>query len=120
MNGKIDMKNKIQINDLPTYYWKGFKDFVVYKKYYESDSVVSIYIKPKDGSKITLPKPGQFVGIRFNNLIRLYNISCIPNTDFYRLTIDLIENGKMSNYISNTIQIGDTIECTVPKGKVLM
>ncbi|MGL5821229.1 MAG: FAD-binding oxidoreductase [Sarcina sp.] len=112
------------MNDLNSGEWQGFKDFTVYKKVFETKNIISIYLKPIDGSKVYKHKAGQFIGIKMKtenkeiaSLVRLYSISSIPNNEFYILTIKVVEDGRMTNYIKDYLHEGDEILVTMPKGK---
>lgn len=103
--------------------WKGFKDFTVKKKVIESEEIFTLYLEPTDGRKVVLPKAGQFIGIKVKSedeemkkVIRMYSLSMKPNEDYYRVSIKLVEGGKMTNYLLNNINEGDILEVTPPKG----
>lgn len=106
--------------------WDGFKDFTIVNKVEESDIITSFYLKPADGSALPSFKPGQYITIRlsipgetflFN---RQYSLSQSPGKDTYRISVkkenEINPNGKVSVYLHETIQIGDTIEVTAPAG----
>lgn len=103
--------------------WKGFKDFIVKKKVMENKDIFTLYLEPKDGTKVAMPKAGQFIGIKLKTedealkkVIRMYSLSMKPNEDYYRVTIKLVEDGRMTNYLLNNINEGDLLEITSPKG----
>lgn len=106
--------------------WDGFKDFTIVNKVEESDVITSFYLKPADGSGLPSFKPGQYITIRlsipgetylFN---RQYSLSQSPGQDTYRISVkkenEMNPNGKVSVYLHEAIQIGDTIEVTAPAG----
>lgn len=106
--------------------WDGFKDFTIVNKVEESDVITSFYLKPADGSDLPSFKPGQYITIRlsipgetylFN---RQYSLSQSPGQDTYRISVkkenEMNPNGKVSVYLHEAIQIGDTIEVTAPAG----
>ena len=103
--------------------WKGFKDFKVYKKVKESGEIFSLYIKPVDGTSVIEHKAGQFIGIKvktdaenMKKVIRMYSLSSVPSEEFYRVTIKLVEDGRMTNYLNDNINVGDIIEVMAPRG----
>ena len=119
-NGSITNMTKVEP-------WKGFKDFVVKKKVMENDDIFSLYLEPSDGSKVALPKAGQFIGIKIKTedeamkkVIRMYSLSMKPNEDYYRVSIKVVEGGKMTNYLLNNINEGDVLEVTAPKGAFVL
>jgi ring-1,2-phenylacetyl-CoA epoxidase subunit PaaE len=51
-------------------------------------------------------------------LYRTFSISSIPNTDtFLTLTIKKIKGGKVTNYLAENLQVGDSLEVTAPSGQ---
>lgn len=106
--------------------WNGFKDFTIVNKVEESDVITSFYLKPADGAGLPSFKPGQYITIRlsipgetylFN---RQYSLSQSPGQDTYRISVkkenEMNPNGKVSVYLHEAIQIGDSIEVTAPAG----
>ena len=106
--------------------WDGFKDFTIVNKVEESDVITSFYLKPADGAGLPSFKPGQYITIRlsipgetylFN---RQYSLSQSPGQDTYRISVkkenEMNPNGKVSVYLHEAIEIGDTIEVTAPAG----
>ena len=106
--------------------WMDFKDFTVVKKEQESNVITSFYLKPADGSGVTTFVPGQYLTVRVNIpgeeylLNRQYSLSCAPGHDYYRISVkkekDFEPNGKVSNYLHDHVQVGDTIEISAPSG----
>lgn len=103
--------------------WKGFRDFYIEKKVYESKDIISLYLKPKDNLGLADIKAGQFIGVKIKNAdekmkkaVRLYSISSKPNENHYRITIKIVEGGMITNYIDKIIKVGDILEVTTPKG----
>lgn len=65
---------------------------------------------------------GQHLTIKVNingkTLYRTFSISSIPNTDnFLTLTIKRIKGGIVTNYLSDNLKAGDTLEATAPSGQ---
>ncbi len=103
--------------------WKGFKDFVVYKKVMENAEVSSLYLKPVDGEKVVLPKGGQFITIKINSgdekydVVRSYSLSNKPNNDYYKITVRKVEDGRASVYLTNVVEEGDVVGVRPPAGR---
>ncbi|WP_297518407.1 FAD-binding oxidoreductase [uncultured Clostridium sp.] len=112
------------LNDVQV--WKGFKDFVVDKKVMENADISSLYLKPVDGQKVVLPKAGQFVPLKINSgnerydVVRAYSLSNKPNTEFYKVTIRKVEDGRASVYLTDIVQEGDIIGVRPPAGKFFL
>ena len=108
--------------------WKTFKDFTIVDKVVESDVITSLYLKPEDGQTLPSYKPGQYISIRVNipgaeyTLLRQYSLSqAVTKTgDLYRISVkredEFNPNGVVSVYLHNKVNIGDTIEVSVPAG----
>ncbi|MEK5521778.1 NO-inducible flavohemoprotein [Heyndrickxia sp. FSL W8-0423] len=106
--------------------WVDFKDFTVVKKEQESNVITSFYLQPKDGSGVTTYEPGQYLTIRVKipgeeyTLNRQYSLSCAPGHDYYRISVkkekDFDPNGKVSNYLHDHVNEGDTVEVSAPSG----
>lgn len=108
--------------------WKTFKDFTIADKVKESDVITSFYLKPVDGKKLPSYKAGQYITVRFKipgeeyTLNRQYSLSQAESetADVYRISVkredELNPNGKVSVHLHNTLDVGDTIEVSVPAG----
>lgn len=106
--------------------FKEFKDFKIVNKVAESDIITSFYLQPADGSGVPTFLPGQYITVRltipgeiylFN---RQYSLSQAPNQDTFRISVkkenEMNPNGKVSVFLHETIQIGDTLEVSAPAG----
>ncbi|MFC0474583.1 NO-inducible flavohemoprotein [Robertmurraya beringensis] len=113
--------------------WNDFRDFTVAKKVKESEVITSFYLQPKDGKEIPTFTPGQYISIRVKiageeyTHIRQYSLSDSPEKEYYRISVkketsssEHIPNGKVSTYLHDTIQEGDTLEVTAPAGDFVL
>lgn len=106
--------------------WADFKDFIVADRVQESDVITSFYLKPADGSAIPLYSPGQYITVRVRipretyTLNRQYSLSVAPSHEYFRISvkkeIDFEPNGKVSNYLHQSIFKGDRLEVSAPAG----
>lgn len=106
--------------------WRTFKEFVIADKIVESDVITSFYLKPADGKKLPSYKPGQYITIRLNipgeeyTLNRQYSLSQAETGEHYRISVkredELNPNGKVSVFLHNEMEIGDTVEVSAPAG----
>jgi len=106
--------------------WMDFKEFEVVKKEKESNVITSFYLKPKDGKGVTTFIPGQYITVKVKIptetyiLNRQYSLSCAPGHDYFRISVkreaDHDPNGKVSNYLHDFINEGDTLEISAPAG----
>lgn len=106
--------------------WEGFKTFKVVNKVRESDVITSFYFEPTDGSHLPKSKPGQYVTIRVNiagenyQLNRQYSLSGNQSEQAYRISVKKEFNGKVSNWLHDHVQIGDTLEVSAPAGEFIL
>ncbi len=107
-----------------------FQSYEVIGRVEESDQVVSLYLKPTSGS---LPKfmAGQFLTIKMpmlkddrgREIVRTYTISNAPNEGSYRVSVkridgdDQFEDGIVSNYLHDSVSVGDRLEAKAPQGE---
>lgn len=86
----------------------------------ETADAVSIYLTEEDGSPIEF-KPGQFlsvdVAVEGETLRRAYSLAnaCLPGVPVH-ITVKRMPNGRVSNYLNDTIQTGDTLWVLGPSG----
>lgn len=105
--------------------WDGFRDFKISRIEKEAENVKSVYFRPADGGKIAVPKRGQYVCIRFKlpdsetEKSREYSLSQYPSSDEYRISVRLVENGQISPFIHNSLQVGSTIRVSPPAGQFI-
>ena len=107
--------------------WSGFKSFTVVDKVSESAIITSFYLKPADGSEVPNFLPGQYVTVRMKIegeeylLNRQYSLSAAPGKGYFRISVKRERplnspEGKVSNYLHQSVKIGDSIELTAPAG----
>lgn len=106
--------------------WRTFKDFTIADKVIESDVITSFYLKPVDGQLLPSYKPGQYITVRLSipgeeyTLNRQYSLSQAETGDLYRISVkredEFDPNGKVSTYLHNSMNTGDTLEVSVPAG----
>lgn len=106
--------------------WRLFKPFKVINKVQESDLVTSFYLAPIDGSKLPAYEAGQYIGVRLQMpgeqylMNRQYTVSQPSGSNEYKISVkrenDTTPNGKVSNYLHDQIQIGDTFDVSAPAG----
>lgn len=106
--------------------WRGYRPFVVQNKVQESDDVVSIYMAPKDGKPLAPGKPGQYIGLKLDDVEefkkfegsvrREYSLSDISDRKCFRISVKHIPGGVASGYIHKHLKVGDTVEITPPAG----
>ncbi len=85
-----------------------------------NDSVSISFDIPTDLNEVFKYKSGQYITIKLpingEENRRAYSISSFPNENYLTITVKKVDDGKVSNYINNNLQIGDNIEVMPPLG----
>lgn len=67
---------------------------------------------------------GQYVNIKAvingEEIRRSYSISSSPKSNELRVVVKAVENGVFSNYVTQQLQVGNTLEIAVPEGKFVL
>ncbi len=107
-----------------------FQSYIVIGKVQESEKVVSIYLKPNEGSAPSF-KAGQFITLKIpeltddrgNEVVRTYTVSNAPHEGSYRISIKRLSgnedsslNGMASNYLHDEVFLGDLLQVKAPQG----
>lgn len=103
--------------------WNGFRELTLVEKTIECESITSFYFKAKDGGKLFVHQPGQFLPFKiktedpkYKDVIRTYSLSNYPNEHVYRISVKKIEGGLISTYLHENLNVGDSIEAMIPTG----
>lgn len=96
-------------------------------KYFETPDTISIKLAPLECQPAAANpvafdfKPGQFItiGVEIAQKIefRAYSLSSVPEESHLQLTIKRVEAGKVSNYLIDTLQVGDVLLALAPNGE---
>ncbi|MGI9894155.1 FAD-binding oxidoreductase [Vibrio natriegens] len=90
-------------------------------KYFETHDTVSIKLAELTESLLFQFKPGQFInlGVEIDGKLefRAYSISSVNEDDHLQLTIKRVAGGKVSNYIVDSLLLGDTVQALPPAGE---
>ncbi len=83
-------------------------------KYFETDDTVSICLAELSESQLFQFKAGQFItlGVEIEGkwVFRAYSLSSLSGEDYLQLTIKRVEGGLVSNYIFESLLLGDTVQ----------
>jgi nitric oxide dioxygenase len=102
--------------------WSGLRDFVLIEKTPESAIITSFVFAPVDGGKVVAYKPGQYIGIYVRSEqfeeqeIRQYSLSSAVQADRYRISVKREAKGKVSSFLHDHLQEGDTVQLVPPAG----
>nr|WP_318417871.1 hybrid-cluster NAD(P)-dependent oxidoreductase [Photobacterium leiognathi] len=90
-------------------------------KWHETEDTISIKLACTDENHLAKFKPGQFVniGLHIDGRMeyRAYSLSSTPFDTDLQLTIKRVEGGRVSNYLIDQLQIGDSIMVLPPAGE---
>lgn len=104
--------------------WRGARDFKVVAKTAESEEITSFLLAPMDGGAVLIQQPGQYIGLRLvidgKEQRRNYSLSAKGNGRDYRISVKREADGKVSNYLHDHIQVGDTLELFPPAGDFVL
>lgn len=91
---------------------------IISKTHISSDIVILKLSLPDDKNLII--KPGQFINLTHQDLIRSYSVANNPQKDNYvELHIQKVANGKLSNWFHNHAKIDDTLKLKGPFGSCI-
>jgi ferredoxin-NADP reductase/MOSC domain-containing protein YiiM len=106
--------------------WPGFRRLAVTALDRESDSVLSVRLRPADGQSVTPAQPGQFLTVRLRPdpaaapLLRSYSLSGAPDARSYRISVKREPHGAASGYMHTTLRVGDVLEVAAPRGEFVL
>ena len=104
--------------------WRGARAFRVVRKEAESSEITSFTLQPQDGGALVDFAPGQFIGLRLvvggNEIRRNYSLSAAPNGVDYRISVKREPGGVASNYLHDSVQVGDTLDLAPPAGDFVL
>ncbi|MCG2635305.1 MAG: NO-inducible flavohemoprotein [Gammaproteobacteria bacterium] len=113
-----------QANEQKTGGWRGEREFVLARREKESEVITSFYFEPADGGPVADFKPGQYIGITLNidgqEVRRNYSLSNSPGESYYRLSIKRENDGQVSAFLHDTLNLGDKIKLTAPAGDFVL
>jgi ferredoxin-NADP reductase/MOSC domain-containing protein YiiM len=106
--------------------WPGFRRLAVTALDRESDSVLSVRLRPADGQPATPAQPGQFLTVRLRPdpaappLLRSYSLSGAPDSDSYQISVKREPHGAASGYVCTRLRVGDVLEAAAPRGEFVL
>ncbi|MGY0216631.1 NO-inducible flavohemoprotein [Endozoicomonadaceae bacterium StTr2] len=110
--------------------WQGTREFRVAARVAENELITSFYFEPVDGRPVVNFLPGQHIGLSLKpensgyRCIRQYSLSDAPNGKTYRISVkretDCEKEGLISNYLHDSVQVGDIVELCPPTGEFVL
>ncbi|MCE3263172.1 MAG: NO-inducible flavohemoprotein [Pseudoduganella sp.] len=100
--------------------WHGARPFIVADKRVESDEITTFVLRPADGQAVMDFTPGQYLGVRLmvdgQEQRRQYSLSAAPNGQTYQISVKREAGGKVSGFLHEQVQAGDTVDLFPPSG----
>ena len=101
--------------------WRGARAFRLAARVQESSEIVSFHFAPLDGGPVLKGEPGQYLGLKVQidgqEHRRNYSLSALGDGREYRISVKREAGGKVSNYLHEQLQVGDTLELFPPAGE---
>ena len=104
--------------------WRGTREFKLMDKVVESDEITSFYLKPADAGPVLDFAAGQYLGLQLHingiEMRRNYSLSAVPGGGQYRISVKREPHGKVSNYLHDQVQVGDSLQVFTPSGEFIL
>ncbi|KQV97606.1 NO-inducible flavohemoprotein [Rhizobacter sp. Root1221] len=104
--------------------WAGARAFRITQKVRESAEIVSFVLAPADGAPVMAFQPGQYIGLKLvidgDEVRRNYSLSAAPNGQSYRISVKREAGGRVSQFLHDRLQPGDTIDLFPPAGEFVL
>ncbi|WP_349970459.1 NO-inducible flavohemoprotein [Pseudomonas caspiana] len=101
--------------------WRGTREFKLVAKVAETSEITSFYLQPADGGKLLDFAPGQYIGLQLQigneEMRRNYSLSAVAGDNQYRISVKREPHGKVSNYLHDQFQVGDSLQLFPPSGE---
>jgi glycine betaine catabolism B len=87
------------------------------------DTKTFIFVDPETGGRAFDYRPGQYLTFRYDSIaakpiVRSYTMSSAPvDGDFAAVTVKRVEGGVVSNWMCDTLKVGDVLRARGPIGK---
>jgi ferredoxin-NADP reductase/MOSC domain-containing protein YiiM len=99
--------------------WSGFRRLRVAGVHHESPSIVSIRFEAEDGVPLPVPRPGQYLTLRFPDAgdpspLRSYSLSSYGAQ--YRISVKREDHGVVSRWLHDNIHDGSVLDVAAPRG----
>lgn len=100
--------------------WRGARAFKLVRREQESREIVSFYFAPVDGKPVLKAQPGQYISLQLfiegREQRRNYSLSALCDGREYRISVKREEGGKVSSYLHDVLNVGDTLQLFPPAG----
>lgn len=100
---------------------KGPVSLICDRKWHETPDCISFTLISEPQQSLFHFIPGQFVTLAIEiegvTEYRAYSISSMPNQPQLQLTVKRVKGGKVSNYLHDQLQVGDSVAVMPPAGQ---
>lgn len=100
--------------------WRGFRSLAVTAITRESDSVISVRLEDPDGAALPAARPGQYLTLRTQSVLRNYSLSGPPAAGAYRISVKREPDSTVSDYLHARLAVGDRLEVAAPRGTFIL
>ena len=100
--------------------WPGFRRLSVAGIDRESDSVISIRLEDPGGAALPAARPGQYLTLRIQSVLRNYSLSGPPGAGHYRISVKREPDGSASGYLHTRLAVGDQLDVAAPRGTFIL
>ncbi|MBY5926602.1 MULTISPECIES: NO-inducible flavohemoprotein [unclassified Halomonas] len=104
--------------------WQGLREFRIAHIQRECEVIRSFILAPCDGQPVADALPGQYIGLQLRidgeTVHRHYSLSGSPNGCDYRISVKQEPGGRVSNYLHQQMQVGDTLALLPPAGELTL
>lgn len=104
--------------------WRGVREFRLAARVAESAEITSFYFQPADEGPLLDFNPGQYIGMQVQidgqEMRRNYSLSAIAGGNQYRISVKREPHGKVSNYLHDQLQVGDSLQLFAPSGAFIL
>ncbi len=101
--------------------WRGTREFRLAAKVAESSEITSFHLQPADGGPLLDFTPGQYIGLQLRigdeEMRRNYSLSAVAGGAQYRISVKREPHGKVSSYLHDELQVGDSLLLFPPSGE---
>ncbi|MGW1541441.1 globin domain-containing protein [Streptomyces sp. NPDC002309] len=101
----------------------------IVERHQETSDVVSLVLRPADGSPVRSFRPGQYVSVQVElsdgaHQIRQYSLSTSPGRSEWRITVKREQKGdvegEVSNWLHRNVASGDILSVSLPAGDLVL
>lgn len=108
----------------------GWREWEVVGRAAETADVVTLELRPADGSPVPVHRAGQYVSVRVTlpdgaRQIRQYSLTGAPGADTWRIAVKRVHggaapDGEVSNHLHAHVRVGDRLPVSAPYGDLVL